>query len=119
MTNPYQMNCPHFPDGWCIACVDWENKKHKKELQRKTLQIEELEKRVKELEQKLQWQPIDTAPRDGEWFYTLLELERSPGNRVRYKGMAFYWKNGEYVTNGAGRAVAWLPSPPVNEEEVK
>lgn len=21
MTMPTQMNCPHFPDGWCLECV--------------------------------------------------------------------------------------------------
>jgi hypothetical protein len=75
----------------------------------------ELEKRVKELEQKLQWQPMETAPKTGEWFFALLEFERVPGQQVQYKGMAFYRGNGEWVSSGPGHPVAWCYSPPIKE----
>lgn len=32
MTIPHQMNCPHSPDGWCLACVRQLVERHEQDL---------------------------------------------------------------------------------------
>lgn len=87
-----------------------------KSAQRKYMaEIDSLRSQVNKLEQKTQWQPMDTAPQTGEWVYTLMELERSSANIVRYKSMAYYSGRGEWVSDSAGNPIAWLPSPPIKE----
>jgi hypothetical protein len=75
----------------------------------------ELEKRVKELEQKLQWQPMEAAPKTGEWVYALMEIEPFPGKPQRFLGIVQYFKH-KWISSTCGHPVAWLPSPPVKEE---
>lgn len=77
----------------------------------------ELEKRVKELEQKLQWQPMETAPKDENGIFAITESQ----NGYREKCIAVCLSSGEWICADVtyGNPVAWLPSPPINEEDEK
>lgn len=79
----------------------------------------------------MNWQPIDTAPKDGTRVDLWAKCWRSERDDFTYQRCAdCYWTNGDSMTNRVSRwvnlqdgwhATHWmeLPGPPVVQEEAK
>lgn len=74
---------------------------------------------VRRLREQSQWQPIETAPKDGEWIIAVNESLRSvlsknpvpfPARYVYDEGTYLGWDDEPF------RATHWMPIPPTDSE---
>jgi hypothetical protein len=124
MTDPYQMNCEHSPDGWCLECVGFEYELRKEEIKTLRNRVKELEGRIEELKKAWQWHSMNDPTlekhKDGQPVLLVVRVEKED-NKFYLSVVVDKW---DLVINNWSKCfdvfncnlIAWCALPPINDQ---